>query len=116
MWISATRLRVRSLRGLLRFRRLNAAAHRQARTAPGLREVRFRYRWPLTFCTLTLWDSEAAMHDYRNSAAHLDAMRQVKEVGDGDVVGWEAEELPGWEEAEGRLGGCRNQTGSSECA
>jgi heme-degrading monooxygenase HmoA len=54
---------------------------------------------PRVFCTLTQWESKEAMLRFRNSDAHLNAMKISAKLGQGIVYGWETEQRPSPKEA-----------------
>lgn len=55
------------------------------------------------FHTLTWWESKEKMLEYRNSGAHLLAMKLSRKMGQGYTVGWESVEQPTAVEGEARL-------------
>ena len=72
---SATRIRVRGPRELMRFLRASATATLVARRTPGNVRTRILGMPPLlVFHTLTVWESEAAMADFVKTAEHRAAM------------------------------------------
>jgi heme-degrading monooxygenase HmoA len=74
VYVSVTRLRVRSARYLLAFIPRVWSSGRQAKEAVGFLGGKLLYEFPLTFWTATTWADEAAMRAYRISGAHRDAM------------------------------------------
>jgi heme-degrading monooxygenase HmoA len=93
-----TEIEVRGLPGLFRFGLHLLRIRRQLRTAAGLVSVDYRpYR------TLTVWHSREAMQAFRNTGAHLDAMKNVRRIGRAKSAAWEVAAIPAWEEAIGRL-------------
>lgn len=104
--VVATRFRLRSLRLLPAFMRASNASAAQARQAPGYLGGRLLADVGLTFWTLTLWDSEQAMRQWRNRGAHLGAMRQSSSlVREADVARWRQVDstLPSWREVGRRM-------------
>lgn len=75
--ISVTRLRLRSLRFLPAFIWYTLAANRQVAKAPGLLSGWVGNESLRSYWTSTAWDSPASMRAYRNSGAHLAAMRKL---------------------------------------
>lgn len=71
---------------------------RQARRAPGALFVdvckRDGYRH-----TLTVWEDRQAMRNFMTSGAHLKAMRVFRSFATGRIHGYEAEQIPSWDEA-----------------
>jgi hypothetical protein len=106
MIVSATRLRVRSALLLLPFVLRTFQAQRQVVRAPGFVGGRLLLDAKRTFWTLTAWDSDKAMRDYRGSGAHKNAMpRLVDWCEEACVVHWTSEstEIPSWSEAVDRM-------------
>ena len=54
---------------------------------------------PFSLRTITVWKSEADMVRFRNSGAHLKAMKHSKSYGEIASISWEAEAIPSWKEA-----------------
>ena len=106
MIVSATRLRVRSALLLLPFVFRAFQSQRQVARAPRFIGSRLLIDAKRTFWTLTAWESENAMRDYRGSGAHKNAMpRLVDWCDEASVVHWisESAELPSWSEAVDRM-------------
>ncbi|WP_160724766.1 DUF3291 domain-containing protein [Bacillus sp. USDA818B3_A] len=58
----------------------------------------------LTYWTLTAWESEANMRNYRNKSNHLKAMKKGKHMADQlDYIHWEGEKVPTWPDAMQKL-------------
>jgi Domain of unknown function (DUF3291) len=105
-FVAVTRLRVRSVRFLLPFGFHAWRSRRQARRARGNLGVRLRRFERSVFWTLTVWQDEAAMADYRITPPHSDAMPKLLGWCDeASVVHWtqDSDELPDWEVAERRM-------------
>jgi len=49
--------------------------------------------------TLTGWESRQAMQAFRNSGAHLEAMKHIKTIGKAKSITWETRTEPVWDEA-----------------
>jgi hypothetical protein len=75
--ISITRLRLRSVWVLPRFVWLNEHIARQVRRSPGFRGGKLLADRHLTFWTVTMWDSEASMRAFRDTAAHRTALPKL---------------------------------------
>ena len=106
MFISVTRLKLRSIRSVPAFALEAFRTRGQAMKAPGFvaGSVLADRRW--TFWTLTGWDSEADMRRYMLSGPHRTAMPRLAEWCDeASVVHWEQADaaLPGWLEADQRM-------------
>lgn len=106
MILSVTRLRVRSALLLLPFVFRTFQTQRQVVRAPGFAGGRLLIDKRRTFWTLTAWESEKAMRDFRGSGAHKDAMpRLVDWCDEASVVHWTSERsiIPFWPEAVDRM-------------
>ncbi|MEN3952448.1 antibiotic biosynthesis monooxygenase [Iodidimonas sp. SYSU 1G8] len=101
IFISVTRLRIRSWRAMPAFAWHVLRVVRQARTAPGSIEVELLADARRTFWTCSVWRGEAAMRDFMLSGAHRAVMpRLAGWCDEASVVHWAqiASELPGWDE------------------
>lgn len=98
MLITATELKFRSPWAYVLFLIQVASVKRQLTAAPGL--IRVALTWNRT---LTAWENEAHMRQFRNSGEHLEAMRATKGIGWAKSVSWDADAFPPWEEAKRRL-------------
>ena len=106
MFVSLTRLRLRSWRFLPLFALDAVRTTRQVRTAAGFVTGKLLPDRSFTFWTLTGWDSEESMRAYMIGGSHGKAMPKLMGWCDeASVAHWEqeSEELPGWEEADGRM-------------
>jgi hypothetical protein len=106
MIVAATRLQVRSALLLLPFVFRTLQSRRQVVRAPGFMGGRLLVDAKRTFWTLTTWESEKAMRDYRGSGAHNNVMpRLVDWCDEAAIVHWTSAsaELPSWSEAADRM-------------
>jgi len=102
MFVSVTRLRVRSFRILPRFFLRNYLAQRQVVRSLGFLGGRLLIDARRTFWTLTVWESEKAMKAFRGSGAHAAVMpRLPKWCNEASYTHWEStnSEVPTWHEA-----------------
>ena len=102
MFVSVTRLRVRSIVYLPHFLWYTFTIQRQAENAPGLIGVRLLVDSNRTYWTLTSWESEKAMKAFRGAVPHSKAMKNLPEWCDeAACTHWteEAPRLPEWTEA-----------------
>jgi heme-degrading monooxygenase HmoA len=106
MFVSVTRLRLRSVRFLPRFIIDAAQAARQTGRSSGFLRGRVLPDRGMTFWTITLWQDEQAMRNYRSSGRHGLIMRRLAGwCSEAAVVHWTSSdaELPDWTEAHRRL-------------
>ena len=105
-FVSVTRLRVRSIRYLLSFSWQVVKTARQAQRSSGflggviLREAN-NVCW-----TVTAWEDQKSMLDYRNAGAHRTVMPRLLDWCDeASVAHWNQEhnDLPDWQEAHRRI-------------
>jgi heme-degrading monooxygenase HmoA len=102
MFVSVTRLRVRSIVYLPQFLWYTFTIERQTERAPGLIGVRLLVDFKRTYWTLTSWESEKAMKAFRGAAPHSKAMKKLPEWCDeAAYTHWteDAPRLPDWTEA-----------------
>lgn len=102
MFISSTRFELNSWRKYFSFFMLTWKVVRQVKQSGGL--VRMRIR-PISLRTITVWKTEQAMLDFRNTGHHLQAMRQSKAFGSIHSIVWESDNIPDWSEAITKLDG-----------
>jgi hypothetical protein len=94
MFLSVTRLKLRSWRFLPGFALHALRSRSQAITSPGLIAGKFATEPGFVFWTITLWTDEQSMKSFRNSAAHLKAMPRLAHWCDeASYVHWEQEDL-----------------------
>ncbi len=106
VFISLTRLRVRSLRYLLQFVWAALKSARQAESTPGFIDGKLLREARNTFWTITAWEDESAMRAYRNHGTHRAMMPRLLDWCDeASVAHWnqESPELPGWQDAHRRM-------------
>jgi hypothetical protein len=106
IFVSLTRLRIRSIR-YLPFFGLNAfQSMRQVKQAPGFQTGAVLNDREWTFWTMTAWDTQANMRQFMNSGAHKRAMPHLLNWCDeASVAHWQQEEaeLPSWAAAAERM-------------
>ncbi len=106
VFISVTRLRVRSIRYLPPFVWRAIQSVRQTERASGFLGGKLLREARNAFWTVTAWEEEAVMNAFRTSGSHLSAMPKLLEWCDeAAVVHWtqETAELPAWLEAHRRM-------------
>ena len=102
MFVSVTRLRVRSIYYLPQFLWYTFTIQRQAERAQGLIGVRLLVDSNHTYWTLTSWESEKSMKSFRGAAPHSKAMKKLpKWCDEAAYTHWteDAPRLPEWNEA-----------------
>lgn len=105
-FISVTRLRLRSYFYLPQFIWHAYKSSRQAERADGFLDGRTVREASNTFWTVTAWQDEASMRQYRGSEAHSKAMPKLLDWCDeASVVNWQQDSstLPDWEEAYAKM-------------
>jgi hypothetical protein len=106
IYVSLTRLRVRSLRFLPFFAVHAVRSVRQVKKAEGFQAGALLPDREWTFWTMTAWDSRESMLRYMTTGDHKRAMPHLMHWCDeASVAHWEQEEqaLPSWEEADRRM-------------
>lgn len=106
IFVSLTRLRLRSVRFLPLFAFHAVRTQRQVSNAPGCLKVALLPDRIFTFWTMTAWESEAAMRAYMISGAHKRAMPHLMHWCDeASITHWmqEGRALPPWSEADRRM-------------
>ena len=106
IFISLTRLRIRSPQFLPLFFVYLLTTLRQVRRAQGFQHgaLLADRRW--TFWTLTAWDSQESMRNYMTAGSHKKVMPRLLDwCNEASVAHWiqHAEELPSWTEADRRM-------------
>jgi len=94
MIASTTQIQVIGILGLFRMLVYIIRVRRQLARSPGLIKFDFHPGWQ----TLTIWENEAAMKNFRNTGAHLEAMKNTRKIGRARTVTWEVTHIPAWPE------------------
>lgn len=106
VFVSLTRLRIRSWRFMPGFFWYAMRSEAQVRRAAGFLHGALHPDLPFTFWTMTAWESEGAMRAYMTSGSHKAAMPKLMRWCDqASVAHWlqESPALPGWDEADRRM-------------
>lgn len=106
IFVSLTRLRIRSIRFLPQFVVHTLRSRRQIRQASGYQTGSLLADRSWTFWTMTAWDNQESMRRYMISGAHKKAMPYLLEWCDeASVTHWEQADkaLPPWHEADRRM-------------
>jgi heme-degrading monooxygenase HmoA len=106
MFVSVTRLRLRSSRFLLPFLFYSLRSTRQARRSPGNVAVEAMRDSHGGYWTRSVWRDEASMRAFMTSGVHLRVMPKLLDWADeAAVVHWQQESaaLPEWDDAHRRL-------------
>lgn len=102
IFVSLTRLRIRSIRFLPLFAVYAFRSTRQVRRAMGFQAGALLNDRKHTFWTMTAWDTQANMRQFMNSGTHKKAMPLLLNWCDeASVAHWDQadRELPSWSEA-----------------
>jgi hypothetical protein len=106
VFISITRLRIRSFRFLPFFAAYTLRSIRQVKKASGFQGGPLLADRSWTFWTMTSWNSRESMRNYMTNGAHSTAMPHLLDWCDeASVVHWDRElsGLPDWKEADRRM-------------
>ena len=96
MIITVTKFKLQRLADYPRFFLATYQAFRQARKSTGIIKLRID---PIGLRTVTAWKTRQNMAEFRNSGAHLAAMKKSAQFGKIHSCTWETESLPTWKEA-----------------
>jgi hypothetical protein len=106
LFVSITRLRIRSVRFMLFFIFYTFRSLQQVKKAPGFLGGQVLPDRSWTFWTMTTWDSQENMRRFMTEGAHRAAMpRLLNWCDEASVVHWIQPEsgLPKWDEADKRM-------------
>lgn len=104
MFVSVTRLTVKSWRFIPAFAWHTLRSQMQIRSAPGFLGGYTAGTADLTFWTVTSWNEVSAMKAYRNSGAHVTAMPMlIRWCCEASVASYENDCLPEIDEAAAQL-------------
>jgi len=103
MIISITELRLRSVFQFPRFLKHSASSIQQAQQSKGNHLVKTKVGWLVGY-TVTLWDDKESMLAFRNSHAHLAAMKEMKIVSNKyRSTNFESDSVPNWDIVKSKL-------------
>ncbi len=106
IFVSLTRLRIRSLLYMPPFALHAIRANRQVKQAPGFLSGKLLPDQNFTFWTMTSWTDQESMRLYMTSGPHKAAMPHLMRWCDeASVAHWQQDEitLPSWQEADLRM-------------
>jgi hypothetical protein len=106
MFVSVTRLRIRSIFFMPGFILRAIPSQRQAQRSAGFLQGSLLRDHSWTFWTMTVWESRESVLAFMTSGAHKAAMpRLLHWCDEASVVHWEqaSSDLPSWEEADQRM-------------
>lgn len=106
IFVSVTRLRIRSVRFIPGFVLYTLRSMRQCKRAAGFQDGSLLGDRKLTFWTMTLWQDQNAMRAFMASGTHLKAMPMLLDWCDeASVVHWTQDNvaMPSWQEADRRM-------------
>lgn len=98
MYISLTGLKPKNVWRTIQFWRHAIPSYQQVQTAPGNLHYAVK-KYNGYQCTITAWESREKMLEFMRSGAHLNAMKSFHTIATGRTYGYEAEQIPSWEEA-----------------
>ncbi len=98
MYITATQIKIKSVGAFFHFIRAVANIRKQLASANGVIFVKFS-----GLRTLSGWQSHEDMQAFRNSGPHLQAMKNMKNIGKAKSISWQADREPDWNEAKAKL-------------
>jgi hypothetical protein len=105
-FVSATRLKLKSIFYLPAFMRANEASGKQLLATEGFVSGKENVDKGLIFWTVTMWDKDADMKSFRNSPAHRKAMQGLPNwCNEATYTHWLQKEdtLPGWHAVHERM-------------
>lgn len=105
-FVSITRLKVKSVLNLISFMKVNEASAKQLVITQGFIAGKELMDKGLTFWTLTIWEDDAKMKEFRNSVAHRKAMQKLPYwCSEASYFHWTQEQvtLPDWNIASMKL-------------
>ncbi|UXX77767.1 hypothetical protein N7E81_10335 [Reichenbachiella carrageenanivorans] len=104
MYVSITRLKLKSIWLLPKFAKQSGRVAKQAQDSPGYIKVKLSNRWFRYFYTLTLWRSRADMQQFVIHGDHKVAMQEwSKFATEVKALGYETEAAPKWKEVRKRI-------------
>lgn len=103
MYVSITSFKVGNFWVGLLFQGHAVASFLQANKSKGILRTETFSPIKGVYNTLTHWQSEKDMLHFRNSGAHLKAMKASPRLGHGITTGWESDDFVGREMATARL-------------
>jgi len=106
VFVSLTRLRIRSVRFVPQFAMHTLNSIRQVKRAAGFQDGALLADRSWTFWTITAWGSQESMRAYMTAGAHKSAMRHLMHWCDeASVAHWTQPDarLPSWAEADKRM-------------
>ncbi|PLT32817.1 DUF3291 domain-containing protein [Bacillus sp. V5-8f] len=104
MFISVTRMRLKGKRKLPIFIWHTMKSISQSRRAEGLLYSSFHKEGWDTYLTLTIWENQNNINEYRNEGSHFKAMKISRKIADKlELIHWEGDHQPTWEECKERL-------------
>jgi quinol monooxygenase YgiN len=104
MIIVATELHVRSFWRFFEFAAISARSMKQAKKSAGCISALVSNKgWRIGY-TLTAWENEEVMLQFRNTGAHKEAMSKISKLSyQYKTLRWESDKPASWQEAKSRL-------------
>jgi heme-degrading monooxygenase HmoA len=104
MYVTVTQLELKSISKIFKFFKHTFAVQNQMKSAPGLLKQQTKAKNPYVYLTLTAWDNKENMMRFRNSGAHLEAMKNIGNMAKkAKSAYWESDELPNWKMADRKI-------------
>lgn len=100
MIASATKFEINGILSYITFLRLSQSVVAQAKNAKGLIAMKIN---PISLRTLTIWEDEASMKLFRNTEAHLAAMKASAGLGVPWSISWETDVVPSWQDGVSKI-------------
>ena len=98
MIVTATQIKITSVSGFFRFISSVRSIKKQLNQNGGVAFFKFQ-----GLRTLSGWASLGEMKSFRNSGAHLEAMKNLRRIGSAKSITWKSQTEPSWEEARIKL-------------
>jgi heme-degrading monooxygenase HmoA len=99
MYISVTRLQLKSVWKIFQFHKFNGGVQRQVKTAKGIISINTKGTSFTNFYTLTSWESKEDMLAFMRNGAHAIAMKNSSKFAVKITTkGYESTFTPAWEE------------------
>lgn len=99
-YVSLTLIHVKSFLAFPRFTKHAYRSNQDALRTEGCLGVQTKAFSLFDHSTMSLWDERKSMLQFLRGPVHLDAIKVFDKIGTGRIYGYEADQLPNWDEAE----------------